>query len=172
VLVAACQSGAPSADDPPDSRLLVDTLLGIETAAYFANGSYDGLRALKAWQALYERAAAGARQQPDPGNERLKMFLLVGFVAQAQHMAATAESFIPDLMDVYQLRRDDVLAALADSPVLTPATCHYLGRFFGFEDKNAGGKAAFLANERPALEGRLTPADAASCIEEIERARS
>jgi hypothetical protein len=172
VLIAGCQTRAPSAGEPPDSRLLVDTLLGIETPAFVANGSYDGLRAVQAWHELYARAAAGARQQPDPGNERLKTFLLVGFIAHAQHMAATAESFIPDLMGVYQLRREDVLTALVDSPVLTPTTCHYLGRFFGFEDRNAGGKAMFLTSERPALERRLPPRDAAACIDEIERAES
>lgn len=157
---------------PSDSELLVHRLLGLEHPAFFQDGEYKALAAYRAWTELYNRTLQRAADSTAADNRHLKTFLFIGFIARARLDAGTSEAFTADLMPLYGERRDDVLSVLRESPFLIESTCHYLGAFFGFEDRNREGKPAFLEANRGLIERAFPPDPAHTCLTAIEAARN
>ncbi|GJL49587.1 MAG: hypothetical protein NPIRA01_08140 [Nitrospirales bacterium] len=155
-----------------DSAFLIRTLLNIENSALMENGQYNGLKEYKAWGALYERYHESAQSKSDLHSEGLKVFLFIGYVAHARLQAATSESFTSDLMPIYLTRQDSLWEILRENPFLVPSTCHYLGAFFGFEERHVEGKPAFLSETRPIIKQALPHKEAELCIKRLEEAKN
>ncbi|MGD8592668.1 MAG: hypothetical protein PVF82_07535 [Gammaproteobacteria bacterium] len=52
---------------------------------------------------------------------------------------------------------------------LIPSTCHYLNRYFGFEEKNLEKKPAFLQKHVPIIKATLHETKAQSCLGYFEQ---
>jgi len=157
---------------PGDAALIVDTLLDLKSAARQTSdtgrpAADNPLRAYQEWSALYEKYAqrdsGGARFSED----RLRVYLLLGWVALEKLDAGTMEAFASDLLTLYEQHPDPVLRALRDAPFLVPSTCRYLNRHFGFEDKNRDKKPAFLAAHTDRIKSALPAEDAERCLEQF-----
>lgn len=154
--------------DPADAAEILDNLLRLPQPAYVtADGQgQDELKSYQGWSALYgryfQRASADEVTPTD-----LKVFLLLGKIAGESTDAAMMQSFTVDLMAVYEKHRQPMLGVLKELSFLIPSTCHYLGRYFGFEDKHVDDKPAFLQANRSVMEKALPGANAAACLRRI-----
>jgi hypothetical protein len=168
-------SGCQAAEEPDhsfspaisDDGLLVSTLLNISQPVFIKDGVYDGLTAYKAWGDLYERTLNQARTGSVKDDSSLRRFLFLGFIAGARTQAATSEAFTSDLMSLYRQRPEQILIVLRDLPFLVPTTCHYLGAYFGFEDREPEGKPGFLKENRERIQSLLHKSEAAMCLAAI-----
>ncbi|HCK82356.1 MAG TPA: hypothetical protein PK880_06980 [Candidatus Competibacter sp.] len=156
-----------------DAALILDTLLDLENPAHRSTNEqgkpvYDALRAYQDWAALYQKYAQRDRDSAQFSQDSLRVYLLLGWIAQAKLDAATMEAFAGDLVPLYERNEESVLGVLKDLPFLISSTCRYLDRHFGFEDKNRDKKPVFLAAHADRIKQVLTPKDAESCIRYFE----
>lgn len=157
---------------PGDAALIVDTLLDLKSVAgqpseAGSRAADNPLRAYQAWSALYEKYAQRDLEGDRFSEGRLRIYLLLGWVALEKLDAGTMEAFAGDLLTLYEKRPDQVLRALRDAPFLVPSTCRYLNRHFGFEDKNRDKKPAFLAGNSNKIKNALPAEDAKRCLEQF-----
>ena len=153
-----------------DSAEIVNSLLDLPNSRFYAtqkDGSqqYNELKEYKSWGALYDKYAQLSVKPEDFNEEKLKVYLLIGMVAKLRTQAATMEAFNTDLMHIYEKHEQSVLTILNDLPYLIPSTCHYLNRYFGFEDKNLEKKPAFMEKHAPTIKATLHDKKAQSCLE-------
>jgi hypothetical protein len=119
---------------------------------------------MQGWGELYARYREAAAGGDDAA---LRVWLLIGQTALARADAGTVEAFSADLMPLYAARPEAVLAALADNGWLVPATCFFLGNWFGHEGRHAEERPAFLVAEAPRIGSALHPAAARACLDQI-----
>jgi hypothetical protein len=165
----SCQSVAYSDVEPQDAAEIVNSLLDLPNSRFYfeqkdGTKSYNELKEYKSWGALYDKYAQLSVKSEDFSEEKLKVYLLLGMVAKLRIQAATMEALNSDLMQLYEKHEKSVLTVLNELPYLIPSTCHYLNRYFGFEDKNLEKKPAFLQKHVPIIKATLHETKAQSCL--------
>ncbi|MDX1606730.1 MAG: hypothetical protein R3202_11095 [Candidatus Competibacterales bacterium] len=146
--------------EPTDAARIVDTLLDLERP------SDNPLQDYHAWEALYLKYAERAREA-DADGAAVKIYLLVGLVARQTLDAGLMEAFATDLLPIYERHERTVLEALRQTPVLLEPTCNYLGRYFGFEDRNREYRVVFLERHTDTIREILASDGAEACLRHI-----
>jgi hypothetical protein len=162
----------PGGIPPGDAALIVDTLLDLKSVAGHpsdagSRAADNPLRAYQAWSALYEKYAQRDLEGDHFSEGRLRIYLLLGWVALEKLDAGTMEAFASDVLPLYEKRPDQVLRALRDAPFLVPSTCRYLNRHFGFEDKKRDIKQYFISANSDKIKNALAAEDAERCLRQF-----
>ncbi len=148
-----------------DSTEIINTLINIPTEKYVVDGTYNALLAYKGWGKLYNKYMATARSQGHISD--IKIYLLLGFVAQLKAQVSISEAFSSDFYDIFVKYPDIVLDVLKQNPFLVLPSCYYLGNYFGFESKNAEKKAVFLETYKEKIQKNLRTGGGSQCISQI-----
>lgn len=167
LILLLASSGCARAQPSTDAYLL-HYFLDIKEESFVAKGSggepyYDELRDYKFREKTYLDLLAKSKVKPaDPGD--IKRLLFLGFAAQSRNDAGMMEALNADLMGVFTANRQTFLSVLKQTPDLQPASCHYLGSYFGFEDQNSGKLQSFLGKNETAMRNALGQEAASACI--------
>ena len=122
----------------------------------------------KKWESLLlECREAVDLSKPDT----LQDLLFLGYVARETNAAATKEYMIGELYPIYQSAPDALLSVLKQAPAFTESSCYYLGRYFGFEDRETMTKAAFLKDNAGRFYASLSPEQAQRCLNALANGR-
>lgn len=153
---------------PSGDAYLLHYYLDIKEERFYSKGSdgkpfYDELQAYKYREKTYLDLFQKSKRESAAG-EDIKRFLFLGHAARVRNDAGIIEAFNSDLMSVYRTNRTEVLSALKQIPGLQASSCYYLGRYFGFEDRNVGGLDSFLESNGPVLKDILGPDSSQRCI--------
>ncbi len=148
-----------------DSTEIINTLINIPSEKYMTNGNYNALLAYKGWGELYNKYMVAARDQGSLGD--VKIYLLLGFVAQLKAQVATSEAFSTDFYDIFVKHPDVVLEAFKQNPYLVLSGCYYIGNYFGFESKNAEKKTAFIETYEEKIQNHLRVGGGDRCMAQI-----
>ncbi len=148
-----------------DSTEIINMLINIPSEKYVINGTYNALLAYKGWGELYNKHMVAARDQGNLND--VKIYLLLGFVAQLKAQVATSEAFSSDFYDIFVRHPDVVLEALKQNPYLVLSGCYYIGNYFGFESKNAEKKAVFIETYEEKIQNHLRVGGGDRCMAQI-----
>lgn len=122
----------------------------------------------KKWESLLlECREAVDLSKPDT----LRDFLFLGYVARETNAAATREYMIGELYPIYKSAPETLLSVLKQAPAFTESSCYYLGRYFGFEDRETITKAAFLKDNAGRFYASLSPEQAQRCLNALAKGR-
>ena len=128
------------------------------------NRKLPGSNELEQWK-KWESLLLECREEVDVADpDTLQNFLFLGYVAKETNAAASKEYMIGELYPLYKANSESFLKALKQSPLLTEASCYYLGRYFGFEDRKTITKAEFLKEHAGVIYGGLPPGQAQTCL--------
>ena len=147
---------------------------GSNTNPYFdfllniKNQDQDELSALKNREKFYldlrEKASA-----KNADIVAIKQFLFVGFSAYNRNAASTMEALNTDMMLMYNNNSSRMLEALKELPFLIDSSCHYLGKYFGFEDKHINELPQFLSANKNDINHTLGDQLGQQCLNAIEK---
>lgn len=160
-VAAAWAAPFPTAEE---SARLVRELVALPEPA-----GVDPLADWKAWEAVYARASTPEGPDGHLTVAQVKGLSLIVFLVDRQQgrIGANSEILSTDLVPRFEKDRDAFLAAWKESPWLAPSGCSYLGKHFGFEDRNAEGRAPFLTRHEGPIRAALGPEVGADCVERI-----
>jgi hypothetical protein len=171
LLFASVGTGCASVPESDDAYL-VHYFLDIKDERFYSTGPdgkpfYDELQAYKHREKTYLDLLERSKKRP-ADIEDVKRYLFLGYAAQSRNDGGMMEAFNSDLMAVFAANTKEVLSALTQIPSLQPSSCYYLGRYFGFEDRNTGGLDPFLERNRQALADALGAEKTGRCISIME----
>lgn len=136
-------------------------LLGIESE------KADPLSEFKAQEKVYKELRKKLSQE-EVSLSDMKYFLFIGFVASEKNAAATQQALASDLIPIYENAPLTFLRAIKDASFLTKSACYYLGRHFGFEDKNTEKFKPFIRANETLIRDSLDSSQGDLCITQIE----
>ncbi len=126
---------------------------------------YDSLMEFKEWESLYIKYSKFGSEERLLTKVEIKKLLFIGYISRVNSDAAISQSFSSDLVPIFNKNRDKFLNVMSDLKFLVPSTCYFLNNYFGFEDKNAEKKQAFLDRNRIDLIKAFGEPDSDICLE-------
>lgn len=156
-----------------DSQLLVNMLLQIDSEKYITqniNGdlAYNDLAEYQDWERLYINSSNYNNANKSLSKPQLKRLLFLAFIAKTNNDASLSESLSSDLLPIYQANKTQFLQILNELDFLIPASCYYLGNYFGFEDKHKTELPVFIAQNKTQFQTQLGFKQAGMCLKFID----
>ena len=157
-----------------DFDLLLSSLLNINQDRYtYVNSQgkkeLDSLRLYKKNAAVYMKYLKPDLLDGRHSEKRLKVFLLIAFIADSHKYGATRQALADHLVPIYNKNRKSFLKSLKELAFMIPATCRRLNSHFGHEGKNADKRIPFIEQNTDIINSILNTKDAQVCLEELNK---
>lgn len=164
--------GTGCAAAPNTDAYLLHYFLDIKEDRFYSTGQdgerfYDELQAYKHRERTYFDLLGRSRKEGAVSDD-VRRFIFLGHAAKSRNDAGLMEAFNSDFMSVFGANSETVLATLKQIPALQPSSCYYLGRYFGFEDRNIGGLELFLEKYRKPLDDALGTDRGRGCVDTMK----
>jgi len=172
-LIMLFSANAFSASSQEES-LLINMLLNINSEQYVdqqtdGTTSYDSLREYQDWTQIYINNSNYDSNNKTLTAKQIKKLLFMAFISKTNNDAGLAEALSSDLVPIYNANKTLFLQSLHELDFLLPATCYYLGNYFGFEDKHKSEAKQFIADNKPLFQTVLSPTQVDSCLVELTK---
>ena len=129
---------------------------------------YDSLAQYKEWEALYIKYSKYNSNDKTLTDVEMKKLLFIGYISRLNSDAAISQAFSSDLVPIFNQNKSTILRIISDLRFLMPSTCYFLGKYFGFEDKNLEKKQPFLKMNSPLITKFLGEEAGEECLEFID----
>ncbi|MCF6338932.1 MAG: hypothetical protein L3J84_13470 [Gammaproteobacteria bacterium] len=168
------ESACASTSIAGDSDVMINRLLHIDSEKFMSKTDsgesfYNSLMEYKEWESLYIKYSKYDSKDKHLTKDEIKKLLFIGYITKVNSDAAISQSFSSDLVPIFSQNKSIMLNVMSDLTFLMPSTCHFLGRYFGFEGKNLEKKQAFLDRNSPLLVKVLGVTDGKVCLEYIRQ---
>lgn len=155
-----------------DSDVMINRILHIDSEKFVSKTTdgevfYDSLKEYKEWESLYIKYSKYDSEDKKLTEVELKKLLFIAYISKLNADAAISQSFSSDLVPIFNQNKSTVLKVISELKFLMPSTCHFLGNYFGFEDKNLEKKQDFLEVNGDLLIKALGESDGEICLKLI-----
>ena len=168
----ATQSACEVSSTVDDSDVMINRLLHIDNEKFISKTSegepfYNSLMEYKEWESLYIKYSKYGSSDKNLTEVEVKKLLFIAYIARLNSDAAISQSFSSDLVPIFNQNRPTVLKVISELKFLMPSACYFLGKYFGFEDKNLDKKEDFLQRNSPVLIKALGENEGEACLKSI-----